>query len=88
MAWPASTLANGGDNLGVYIPLFASAPETIPLYGVVFALMTGLWCFVGYLLANNRVVGEHVRRYGHAVLPFVLITLGLWILSGVRCPSS
>lgn len=81
-------VANGGDNLGVYIPLFASAPATVPLYAAVFALMTGLWCLVGYLLVSSRAVAEHVRRYGHVVLPFVLIALGLWILSGIRCPPT
>lgn len=77
------TVANGGDNLGVYVPLFASAPESITLYAVVFTVMTGLWCAMGYLLVNNRAIGDHVRRYGQVALPFVLIALGLWILSGV-----
>jgi cadmium resistance protein CadD (predicted permease) len=66
------TAANGGDNLGVYIPLFAG----------VFTAMTVLWCFAGYRLVQNRVVGAQVRRYGHLALPIVLIALGLWILSG------
>ena len=78
------TLANGGDNLGVYIPLFASAPRTIPVYVAVFAAMTALWCLAGYALVNNRVIGHHVRRVGRVGLPFVLVALGLWILSGAR----
>ena len=68
----------------MYIPLFANAPRTIPLYVVVFALMTALWCLAGYVFTNNRVIGAHVRRYGPVALPFVLIALGLWILSGAR----
>jgi cadmium resistance protein CadD (predicted permease) len=78
------TVANGGDNLGVYIPLFASAPGSIPFYAVIFAVMTALWCSLAYLLVNNRLVGERVRHYGHLALPFVLIALGLYILSGAR----
>ena len=78
------TIANGGDNLGVYIPLFASAPRTIPVYAAVFAVMTALWCLAGYALVNNPVIGHHVRRLGHVGLPFVLVSLGLWILSGAR----
>lgn len=78
------TVANGGDNLGVYIPLFASAPGAIPFYAAIFAVMTAFWCSLAYLLVNNRLVGERVRQYGHAALPFVLIALGLYILSDVR----
>ena len=74
------TVANGGDNLGVYIPLFASATGAIPVYAAIFAVMTALWCWLAYRLVNNRWVGERVRHYGHRALPFVLIILGLYIL--------
>jgi cadmium resistance protein CadD (predicted permease) len=76
------TLANGGDNLGVYIPLFATAPAAIPTYVAVFAVMTLVWCGVGYVLVNNPIVGNQIRRYGEVLLPIVLIPLGLYILSG------
>lgn len=76
------TIANGGDNLGVYIPLFANSLAAIPLFIVVFAFMTLLWCFLGHVLVNNKVFGHWLRRYGHKILPVVLILLGLDILSG------
>ena len=76
------TLASGGDNFGIYIPLFATAPAAIPIYVAVFAVMTGVWCVLGYLVVNNPLIGSHVRRYGHVLLPIVLIGLGLYILSG------
>lgn len=75
------TIANGGDNLSVYIPLFASDLRLIPVYAAVFAVMTAVWCAAGYALVNNRVAGQHVRQYGHIVLPFVLIALGLYVAS-------
>ncbi|WPB73426.1 cadmium resistance transporter [Archangium violaceum] len=78
------TVANGGDNLGVYIPLFASDPRAIPVHVMIFAVMTALWCFAGHLLVKNRLLGEHIKNYGHLVLPFVLIGLGLYILAGAR----
>lgn len=74
------TVANGGDNLGVYIPLFASATGAIPVYAAIFAVMTAMWCWLADRLVNNRWVGERVRHYGHRALPFVLIFLGLYIL--------
>ncbi|WP_437910511.1 cadmium resistance transporter [Sorangium sp. So ce327] len=75
------TVANGGDNLGVYIPLFSSSPAHIPLHAAVFAVMTGAWCALGHRLVNHPILGTRIRRSGRAALPFVLIGLGLWILS-------
>ena len=76
------TVANGGDNIGVYVPLFATHSEAIATYVLAFAVMTGVWCALGYLLVNNRVVGGAIRRYGDVILPIVLIALGIYILSG------
>lgn len=78
----AVTIANGADNFAVYIPLFASSPKDIPLYALIFAVMTGIWCALGSALVNNRYFGRISRHYGHMALPFVLIALGLYILSG------
>ncbi|WP_438011648.1 cadmium resistance transporter [Sorangium sp. So ce321] len=75
------TVANGGDNLGVYIPLFSSSPGLIPLHAAVFAVMTGALCALGHHLVNHPVLGSRIRRHGRVALPFVLIGLGLWIMS-------
>lgn len=75
------TIANGGDNLGVYTPLFSSAPRHLVAYVVVFAAMTALWCLAGYYLVSNPLVGKRFAHYGRVALPFVLILLGVWILS-------
>jgi cadmium resistance protein CadD (predicted permease) len=82
LAVASVTVANGADNVGVYVPLFATAVEAIPTYALTFAVMTGVWCALGYLLVNNRILGGAIRRYGHVVLPIVLIALGAYILSG------
>jgi len=37
-----TTIANGGDNLSIYVPLFASEPTAIPSYVAVFTGMTCL----------------------------------------------
>ncbi|QKL02128.1 hypothetical protein GEV39_12330 [Pseudomonas sp. NY5710] len=76
------TVSNGGDNTGVYVPLFASDPGVIPTYFIVFALMTALWCFLGHALLKLPPLAAKVERYGHYVLPAVLIAIGLEILSG------
>jgi cadmium resistance protein CadD (predicted permease) len=76
------TIANGGDNVGVYIPLFASDTSMIPLYVTIFAVLTALWCLLDSLLVHNSLFGQHVSRYGGTGLPFVPIALGLHIWYG------
>lgn len=84
-AWAVAvvTLANGADNIGVYIPLFASQPDALPWYVAIFAVGTGVWCALGYALVGNPVVGSRLQRYGHLVVPWVLIGIGLHVLSGL-----
>ena len=42
--------------------------------------MTAVWCALGYPVVNNPLLGTYIRRYGHMLLPVVLIALGLYIL--------
>ncbi len=76
------TIANGGDNIGVYVPLFATSINSIATYSAIFAAMTAIWCGMGYLLVKNKVLGGIIRKYGHKIFPVVLIILGIHILSG------
>jgi len=77
-----TTVANGGDNIGVYVPLFAtSSTLEIGLYGAIFALMTGLWCMAAHWLVRHPAAGAPIRRHGPKVAPFILIALGLVILA-------
>ena len=52
------TIANGGDNLSVYIPLFSIHRAFIPLYALIFGVMTALWCLLGYYLTSHRLFGS------------------------------
>ena len=76
------TIANGGDNLSVYIPLFSVQLAMLPIYLAVFAFMTALWCLLGYHLTNHPLLRERLKRYGRIVVPFVLVAIGLRVLSG------
>jgi cadmium resistance protein CadD (predicted permease) len=77
------TAANGGDNLGVYIPMFASQPDVVPIYVAVFGIGTGVWCALGYWAVSHRAAGAALARYGHRILPWALIAIGLHVLSGL-----
>ena len=77
----AVTIANGGDNVGVYTPLFTTCTTAeIVVFGVVFGLMTGVWCLAARWLVNHWALGVPIRVYGPRVFPLVLIALGGWIL--------
>lgn len=77
----AVTVANGSDNLAVYIPLFAAGGVTSMLIIIViFLLMVRVWCFIADWLAENPVTAGPLRRYGRRLMPFVLIGIGLTIL--------
>jgi cadmium resistance protein CadD (predicted permease) len=78
----AITVSNGGDNIGVYVPLFAnSSLNEIVLIAIIFALLIAVWCVIGYALVKAPLIGDPLRRYGHRILSFVLIGLGLYILA-------
>jgi cadmium resistance protein CadD (predicted permease) len=81
--WMIATvaIANGSDNLSVYVPLFAarSRPQALAIV-TVFAVMIGLWCGLANWLVSHRVLGGPIRRYGHLWLPWVLILIGVAVI--------
>jgi len=77
----AVTFANGGDNIGVYVPVFATAGTGgMAVYAVVFLVLVAVWCFAGRFFATRPVVARALARWGHILLPLVLIAVGLLIL--------
>jgi cadmium resistance transport/sequestration family protein len=75
------TFANGGDNIGIYTPLFASSDVTrLLIVLAVFYLLLGVWCVVSYVLTRQPLVANVLTRYGHVIVPFVLVALGVYIL--------
>ena len=78
----AVTVSNGGDNLGIYTPLFAvyNSIDHIIIFVAIFMIMTALWCSIGFYLVNHSFLANRIQRIGHIILPFVLIGLGLYII--------
>ncbi|MGY4965440.1 cadmium resistance transporter [Streptomyces sp. 900105245] len=77
----AVTFANGGDNIGVYLPVFATAGVGgMSVYAVVFMVLVAVWCFAGRFFATRPLVAKALSRWGHVLLPAVLIAVGLLIL--------
>ena len=73
--------ANGGDNIGIYTPLFASSSlaRLLVMLGVFYMLL-GVWCYIGHVITRHPLVAHVLARYSHIIVPFVLIGLGIYIL--------
>jgi cadmium resistance protein CadD (predicted permease) len=75
------TIANGGDNIGVYTPLFAVTPVYyVYLYLILFFIFIGIWCLLGKFLVSHDKVKNIFTRYGRTILPVFLILLGCLII--------
>lgn len=75
------TIANGGDNIGIYIPLFSSMKlYSILITVIVFLLLTGVWCFIGFKLAEHPFVNKNIEKYKHIFVPIIFIVLGVLII--------
>jgi cadmium resistance protein CadD (predicted permease) len=75
------TVVNGGDNIAAYTPIFATegSQDMIPTLAI-FTVLTLVWCFAALGLVRHTALGKPLRRYGHVLLPFILIGLGGLIL--------
>jgi len=79
----AVTFANGGDNIGVYVPVFATAgPGGTAVFAAVFLLLVAVWVLAGRYFATRPVIARALSRWGHLLLPVVLIGIGLLVLAG------
>ena len=75
------TIANGADNIAVYVPLFATRDGVaVAVMAAVFVVMIALWCIGARWLVHHPAAGAPLRRWGPRAVPWVLIALGLWIL--------
>jgi cadmium resistance protein CadD (predicted permease) len=75
------TIANGGDNLGAYIPVFATrTPVQLIATVVVFLVMTAIWCLIAHWLVSHPRLGPAIRRLAAPVTPFVLMGIGVLIV--------
>lgn len=75
------TFANGGDNIGIYIPFFATLNTSeLVITVITFLVMVSVWCFIGYRLARFRHVSETLEKYGQWIIPIVFVGLGIYIM--------
>lgn len=76
------SLSNGGDNIGVYIPMFASySVPQLAVTGIVFLLCIGVFCLIAKSIGSLPVLRRFILRYKHILVPAILLLLGLYILA-------
>jgi cadmium resistance transport/sequestration family protein len=76
----AITLANGADNIGVYVPFFVISRANLWLILTIYGLLVFVWCAAAQRVGNHALVLKAVERWGHWMVPIVLIGLGSYIL--------
>lgn len=77
----AVTIANGGNNIGIYVPLFASSNlPSLAVILVVCYFAIALWCLLSYCMTRNPLLAPLITRYGRKIFPLILIGLGFSIL--------
>ncbi len=75
------TIANGSDNIGVYLPLFArSGWQDLFLLLGLFLLMVGLWCYIALKLSHSTLVNQVLANSDHPLSSCVLVALGVFII--------
>jgi cadmium resistance protein CadD (predicted permease) len=82
-AWvvAAVTFANGGDNIGVYVPVFLSvSTSALVAYCVVFLALVVVLVLAAKFVATRKPIAEVLERWEHVLFPLVLIGLGIVIL--------
>ena len=74
-------IANGADNIGIYIPLFRGyGVAELIMTVIIFALLTALWCFIGEKIAFYPIIKAQLQKYKHIAVPIIFIGLGVYIM--------
>ncbi|TMR69842.1 CadD family cadmium resistance transporter [Streptococcus pseudopneumoniae] len=75
------TIASGGDNLGIYIPYFASLDWSQTLVALL-VLVIGIiiFCEISRVLSSIPLIFETIEKYERIIVPLVFILLGLYIM--------
>ncbi|NDK31818.1 cadmium resistance transporter [Nesterenkonia haasae] len=75
------TFANGGDNIGVYVPVFVSISWSAVLaFCIVFLILVAALVFTARWITSRRPIAEALERWESILFPTALIALGAIIL--------
>lgn len=75
------TFANGGDNIGIYVPVFVSLNwPAVLAFCLVFLLLVAPLVFAARWITARKPIAEALERWESILFPLVLIALGVIIL--------
>ena len=75
------SIANGADNIGIYIPMFTTmTPIYLIVTIIIFAFMIGLWCIFAIKLVNYPFIKDKIEKYKDILVPVIFIMIGTFIL--------
>lgn len=76
------TMANGGDEIAAYLPVFAlSAWWQIAVFCAVFLVLAGVLLALARFITGRMRLAEVLERFEAIIFPSVLILLGVLILA-------
>lgn len=77
----AITIANGSDNIGVYIPLFTvQSGFHLAIMIMMFLMMTYGLIILSDYLTKHPLIASALQKTNRVIFPLVLIGLGVYIL--------
>lgn len=77
----AVTFANGGDNVGVYVPVFLGmSPARIAVFCAIFLVLVAALVWLAKFVATRPGIDEALEKSEQILFPLVLIVLGIVIL--------
>ncbi len=76
------TIANGADNIGVYIPLFSMMDfYELIITIIIFLSLIAAWCYAGERLINIPQIRNTIQQYKKVIVPVVFILIGIIIIA-------
>jgi cadmium resistance protein CadD (predicted permease) len=77
----AMTVANGSDNIAIYLPLFARLSGYRAILTIaVFYLSVGIWCWLALRLTNYPALSKRIEAGGDRLFPYFVIALGVVLI--------
>lgn len=78
------TVSSGGDNIGVYIPIFARMDAVHFILSLaIFGIMSVMWCFIAQRLSALPALRRFIEKYKRVIVPVIFILLGVFIIFGI-----
>lgn len=76
------TIANGGDNVAIYLPIFAvCTPRELLFTVITYYVLLACFLVTSYFLLGNKLVIDCLHKYGHYLVPVSLVAMGVYILT-------